>query len=82
MILEEVLGQLIGNRHIQTVDEESDSKGVRHFLGYLGKSRDCFFVRTCANSMLGHCWDFWTCANSMLGQCWVLYIIYEACIMI
>ena len=72
MTLEVVLGQLIGNRHIQTVDEERDSKSVRHFLGDLGKSRECFFVRACANSMLGHYWDFWTCANGTLVQYWVL----------
>ena len=55
MTLEVVLGQLIGNRHIQIVDEESNSKCVLHFWVILENRGTFFFVRTCANSTLGHC---------------------------
>ena len=44
MTLEVELVQMIGNRHIQTINEERDSKCVRHFWGDLGKSRECFFL--------------------------------------
>ena len=52
MTLEVVLGQLIGNRHIQTINEERDSKCVRHFLGDLGKLRECFLL----GPVLIACW--------------------------